>query len=88
LAAKKQRGERWVGNPRPSEARVAGVAVRQAHADPFAAHVMPVIEAIRAAAGVTTLKGIAAALNARGVHTVRGGQWHPTQVKRILARQI
>lgn len=86
LAAKKARGERWVSNPNLAEARVAGVAVRVAHADQFAANVIPIIEAIRAA-GVTTLKGIAEALNARGVQAVRGGSWDATQVKRILARE-
>jgi DNA invertase Pin-like site-specific DNA recombinase len=85
LAAKKQRGERWVSNPRLSEASAAGVAVRSAHADQFAANVLPVINEIRAT-GVTELKGIAAALNARGVSTVRGGRWDATQVKRVLAR--
>jgi len=38
------------------------------------------------ASGITTLKGIAAALNARGIATARGGQWDATQVRRILAR--
>ena len=39
------------------------------------------------AARTTTLQGIAAALNARGVPTPRGqGQWHPMQVRRVLAR--
>lgn len=85
LAAKKARGERWVSNPHLAEDSAAGRAKRTAQADQFAANVMPVIEAIRAA-GVATLKEIAEALNARGVRTVRGGQWEATQVKRILAR--
>jgi DNA invertase Pin-like site-specific DNA recombinase len=85
LAAKKERGER-LGNPRYAESVGGARAARTAHADRFAANLMPIIDAIRAA-GVTTLKGIADALNARGVQTVRGGQWDPTQVKRILVRQ-
>jgi hypothetical protein len=37
--------------------------------------------------GVTTLRGIAAALNERGVPTSRGkGQWQASQVKRVMAR--
>ena len=39
------------------------------------------------AAGVTSLNGIAAALNASGVPTPAGrSHWHPTQVGRLLRR--
>jgi len=37
-------------------------------------------------AGATTLRDIAAALNARGVATARGGQWHAKSVSNILER--
>ena len=37
-------------------------------------------------AGATTLRDIATALNARGVATARGGQWHATSVSNILER--
>ena len=37
-------------------------------------------------AGATTLREIANALNARGVATARGGQWHATSVKNMLER--
>jgi hypothetical protein len=47
--------------------------------------VLPIIEELRSA-GVGSLRGIAGALNARGVQTARGGRWDPTTVKRILAR--
>ena len=46
---------------------------------------MPIIEELRSA-GIISLRGIAAALNTRGVQTARGGRWDPTTVKRILAR--
>ena len=36
--------------------------------------------------GLTTLREIAEALNARGVRTARGGQWHSSTVHDILAR--
>lgn len=36
--------------------------------------------------GVTSLKGIADALNARGIPTARGGQWQAVQVQRVLKR--
>jgi DNA invertase Pin-like site-specific DNA recombinase len=85
LAAKKQRGEQ-VGNPQQLIAvSGAGRALQAARADEFAANVMPIIDGIRTA-GITTLKGIAEALNARGVQTFRGGHWDATTVKRILAR--
>jgi hypothetical protein len=38
-------------------------------------------------AGIATLDGIAAALNARGVRAARGGAWHPTAVRNLLARE-
>jgi hypothetical protein len=44
-----------------------------------------VIREIRAS-GVASLRGIAAALNARGVRTARGGRWAATQVGAVLAR--
>ena len=86
LAAKKQRGEP-VGDIRHlgPEGQQIGRAVLVARADQFAANIMPIIEELRAA-GITSLKGIARALNTRGVQTARGGRWDPTTVKRILAR--
>lgn len=37
-------------------------------------------------AGITNVREIAAALNARGIPASRGGRWHPTSVQRLLAR--
>lgn len=90
LAAAKARGKPlgWSIPSRRDEARVAsrkGVTVRQQRADAFAANVMPIITDIEAA-GVTTLKGIAAALNSRGVKTARGGKWHAATVRNLLLR--
>jgi hypothetical protein len=53
--------------------------------DRHAANVLPVIRAAQKA-GATTLREIADALNARGVHTARGGKWFATSVKNILDR--
>ena len=55
-------------------------------ADRHAHDIMPVIEDIRAA-GITTLEGIAAELNARGILTARRGQWHAMTVARMLRRE-
>jgi hypothetical protein len=51
----------------------------------FAANTLPIVDSIRAT-GVTDLRGIAAALNARGVRTARGGQWHVSNVKNLIDR--
>ncbi len=37
-------------------------------------------------AGVTTLQGIADALNARGIRTARGRRWYASTVKNLLVR--
>jgi hypothetical protein len=37
-------------------------------------------------ADATSLREIAAALNARGIPTARGGQWHAKSVSNILER--
>ena len=64
-------GARW----RPLRPRLTG----------FAANVLPIIREAQKA-GTTTLREIAAALNARGVATARGGQWHAKSVANILER--
>ncbi len=50
-----------------------------------AADVLPTIDEIRAD-GVTSMRGIARALNNRGVPTARGGQWQSVSVRRVLDR--
>jgi DNA invertase Pin-like site-specific DNA recombinase len=84
LAAKKQRGAR-LGNPRLAEVS-AGRDAQAARADQFAANLLPMINEIRGS-GVTSFMGIAAALNARGVQTFRGGRWERMTVKRLLERK-
>ncbi|WP_353843402.1 recombinase family protein [Mesorhizobium sp.] len=37
--------------------------------------------------GITSLRGLAVALNSRGVRTARNGQWQVSNVRNILARQ-
>lgn len=54
-------------------------AIRQA------ANVVPIIMEIRAA-GVSSLQGIADALNARGIPTPRRGLWHANSVRRVMLR--
>jgi DNA invertase Pin-like site-specific DNA recombinase len=84
LAAKKGTGV--LGNrTNLAEAGARGAAAGKKRADDFAANVVPVIQQIRAG-GVKTDQGIADALNARGVKTARGGTWHRTTVRNLLAR--
>ena len=84
LAAAKARGVP-LGNPRLHLARKGAVETVTASADNFAANVLPVIREAQKA-GATTLRDIAAALNARGIATARGGQWHATSVSNTLKR--
>jgi DNA invertase Pin-like site-specific DNA recombinase len=85
LVARKAQGAR-LGNPRNArQAAALGRDVQMTDADAFAANIMPVVGAIRAA-GARTLASIADALNARGIRTARGGRWHISTVQNLLAR--
>ncbi len=84
LAAAKKRGAK-LGCPVPERGSAAGVKVRREQADQFAANTRPVIDSIRDS-GVSSLRGVAGALNARGIQAPRGGEWHPTAVARVLER--
>ena len=67
--------------PRP---RHWGTANRR-NADAFAANVLPIVRQIQTA-GVTGLADIAKVLNDRGIRTARGGAWHNSTVRNLLAR--
>jgi hypothetical protein len=73
--------------PKLAIATKLGNAGNRAAANRFAVNVVPVIRQIRAS-GATSLRAIAAALNARGVATARGGQWNATQVMSVLRRAL
>jgi DNA invertase Pin-like site-specific DNA recombinase len=86
LAERKRHGTA-LGNPvNAPEAASLGRQVQVSEADRFAANVGPVIDAIRAT-GVTSLRGLAEALNARGIPTARGGQWQVSNVRNVLRRE-
>lgn len=89
LKAAKQRGVR-LGTPNlTDDARLLGskegVRVRRESADEAANDRMEVIREIQAA-GITTLRGIADALNERRIPTSRGKSWTATQVQRVINR--
>jgi len=81
LAAAKARGVK-LGNPRWDETLQGAREAHQAQAHRRRQNVQPIIREIRAS-GVSSLRGIAQALNARGVPAPRGGRWHPTSVQRV-----
>jgi DNA invertase Pin-like site-specific DNA recombinase len=92
LEAAKARGQK-LGNPngaaplrRAGKGNSAAVGAINTRADQHAKDILPVIEDIRAG-GTTTLEGIAAELNLRGILTARQGAWFPSTVKRLLARE-
>jgi Recombinase len=82
--ATKARGVK-LGNPNLAAAQEKGVEVCKVNAEAFAGNVGPVIREIRAAGA--SLRQVAAALNARGIATARGGTWAATQVSDILNRE-
>jgi DNA invertase Pin-like site-specific DNA recombinase len=85
LQAKKAAGGR-LGNPTNLAAASAlGAAANAAQADAFAKNVLPLVRSL-AAAGITSLRGLAEALNGRGVRTARGDHWYAQTVKQVLAR--
>ena len=89
LAAAKARG-RKLGGARPGSADLAlyrgsAVAAIKQTADRYAADILPIIDDVRAS-GITSLAGIAAELNARGILTARSGQWYAATVRNVLRR--
>lgn len=85
LAAKKAAGARLGNRTNLPEASAKGAAANRAAADAFAANVLPIIRQVEAA-GAKGYRAIAAALNARGVRTARGGEWHATSVRNLMLR--
>lgn len=90
LAAAKARGKKLGGDRgniqhHATDGAKASVAVRTANAAKRASDLLPLIQSIEAA-GATSLRAIAAELNARGIPTPRGGEWSAVQVKRVLDR--
>jgi DNA invertase Pin-like site-specific DNA recombinase len=84
LAAAKARGVR-LGGPKLKIARKNAAASIKANADRQAANVIPIIREIQRT-GVSTLRDLADALNARGIPTSRGGRWYATSVRNVLSR--
>jgi DNA invertase Pin-like site-specific DNA recombinase len=86
LGAAKARGKVLGNRINLTEAQAKGQAANREAADTFAANVLPVVRQLQAA-GVTGVRAIARALNDRGVRTARGGNWHDSTVRNLLARE-
>src|SRR4051794_10098035 len=84
LSAAKARGV-TLGNPKLHEARRGAAEAVKTEADRYAANVLPIIREAQKA-GASTLRQVADALNARGIPTARGGQWHAQSVANVLER--
>jgi DNA invertase Pin-like site-specific DNA recombinase len=85
LASRKLQGTK-LGNPTSAgQAAAAGRDAQTRTADRFAAAIMPTIASLQKS-GVTSLRGIAVALNSRGVRTARGGDWEVSNIRNVLAR--
>lgn len=91
LAAAKARGVK-LGNPngaapllRAGRGNQDAIRAVQAQAAERAREYAEIIEDIQAS-GVASLAGIARELNERGIVTPRGGRWHASSVKNLLAR--
>ena len=77
--------DRSAANQVYSDLRSLKVDLTFAAADAFASNVLPIIQQIEAS-GASSYRGIADVLNARGVRTARGGEWHATTVRNLMLR--
>ena len=79
LAQKKAQGALLGNRTNLADAQRAGQAANRDAADAFARNVLPIVRQIQAA-GVHSVRGVAKALNDRGIRTARGGaQQHGSQ---------
>lgn len=84
LQAARVRGVK-LGSPNPKKGAAIRSRVLQEKAEGFAYRVLPIIKELQLQ-GVTSYKGLARALNARGVPTTNNRQWYGKTVKNVLER--
>ena len=85
LAARRAQGAKLGNRRNASDAAALGRKAQAENAALFAANTLPIVDSIHAT-GVTDLRGIAAALDSRGIRTARGGRWHVSNVKNLIDR--
>ncbi len=83
LAQAKKRGV-VLGNPNIKSVSKKGSIANKTNAKQFASNILPIIKEIKNA-GITDLRSIANALNARGIKTARGGAWWASSVSNIIS---
>ncbi|WP_287364079.1 recombinase family protein [Mesorhizobium sp.] len=86
LASRKTTGIKLGSPTNTAEAAANGRKMSIEEANRFAQTVLPIIASIQRS-GITSLRGLAIALNNRGVRTARNGQWQVSNLRNILARQ-
>jgi DNA invertase Pin-like site-specific DNA recombinase len=84
LRAAKIRGVK-LGSSQPKKGAAIRSQMLRYKADRFTANTRPIIDGLQAQ-GITGYRAISRALNARGIQTANGRQWHPTTVKNLLKR--
>lgn len=87
LQSAKERGTKLGNRTNLKQAQQNGHKKILENADSFTHEMILKIEEIKAA-GISTLSGIANAMNIRGEKTARGGKWYPTTVKNVLERSV
>ena len=87
LARKKAQGALLGNRTNLAQAQAMGQRANAVAADSFARNVLPVIREIQAS-GISSLRGIARALDARGIATARGGSWDSRTVGNLLRRGV
>ena len=85
LARKRAQGAQLGNRTNLADAQKMGHTANREAADAFAANVLPVVRQVQTA-GVSSLRAIAQAMNDRGIRTARGGDWHSSTVRNLLAR--
>jgi DNA invertase Pin-like site-specific DNA recombinase len=85
LAARKRQGAVLGNRTNLAEAQRIGAERTAEEARRFAENVVPIIRQVQLS-GVSSLRGVAKVLNARGIRTARGGRWAATQVAGVLVR--
>jgi DNA invertase Pin-like site-specific DNA recombinase len=89
LQAARRRGVK-LGNPNGARhlrglGNASAVSAVRQNAKDRAENLRPVLDDVKSH-GVSTVRGMADEMNRRGILTPRGGQWHPTSVRRLIER--
>lgn len=66
-----------------AQAAALAVQAKKKAAEEFAKNILPVVQEIKEKGRVYTYRGIAAALNARGIATRSNGKWYPSSVRNL-----